>query len=136
MIIGYYPMYCDNYCAKKFEYLDFHHGLSNQPAQPDMKDYIKIAFVKAGGHATIDLKEYYLQQDAFLFINIGQPFWFDHDCSGTLLYYNRDFCCVEIQDKEVACDGILFHNANQVPVVLMDPGTSEALQNILHDIWC
>ena len=36
--------------------------------------------------------------------------------------------------KEVACDGILFHNAYWVPVVLMDKKASDDLQNNLLQI--
>lgn len=50
------------------------------------------------------------------------------------MYYNRDFYCVEIHDKEVACDGILFHNVYEVPVVLMSVKDSEVLQQILQEI--
>lgn len=119
---------------KKFGYLNFHLNLTSQLSKYDLKDFIKIAFVKAGGHAIIDFKEYHLQKDAFFFINIGQYHWFDDTCSGVLLHYNRDFYCVEIHDKEVACDGILFHNIYDVPVVLMEQQSSNELQNILQQI--
>ena len=37
-----------------------------------------------------------------------------------MLYYNRDFYCVAIHDKEISCDGILFHNVYEIPVVYPD----------------
>ena len=107
------------FAFKKFGCVDFHHDFSSRMKELDIQNFIKIVFVKAGGHAIIDFQAYYLQQDAFFFINVGQYYWLDNDCSGSLLYYNRDFYCVEIHDKEVACDGILFHNVYEVPVVLM-----------------
>lgn len=119
---------------KKFGCVDFHHDFSSQMEELDIHNFIKIVFVKAGGHATIDFQAYHLQQDAFFFINVGQYYWLDNDCSGSLLYYNRDFYCVEIHDKEVACDGILFHNVYEVPVVLMTTKDSDVLQYILQEI--
>lgn len=119
---------------KKFGCVDFHHDFSSQMEELDIHNFIKIVFVKAGGHATIDFQAYHLQQDAFFFINVGQYYWLDNDCSGSLLYYNRDFYCVEIHDKEVACDGILFHNVYDVPVVLTDKKASVDLQNNLQQI--
>jgi hypothetical protein len=37
-----------------------------------------------------------------------------------LFYYNRDFYCIQIHDKEVACDGLLFHNVFEIPFVELD----------------
>ena len=48
------------------------------------------------------------------FFTADQYYLFDDNCIGTLLYYNRVFYCVEIHDKEVACDGILFNNVYEV----------------------
>ena len=122
------------FAFKKFGYLPFHLNLTSQLSGGDFKDFIKVFFIKAGGHAIIDFKEYHLQKDAFFFINTGQYYWFDDTCSGVVLYYNRDFYCVEIHDKEVACDGILFHNVYDVPAVLMDEDSSNELQSILGQI--
>ena len=119
---------------KKFGHFDFHLNLADKLVENDLKGFIKVVFIKAGGHAIIDFKEYQLKKDAFFFINTDQYFWVDEKCSGTMLYYNRDFYCVEIHDKEVACDGILFHNVYDVPVVLMDKKASADLQNNLQQI--
>ena len=119
---------------KKFGFLEFKHDLTEQLLQHNLKGFIKIFFIKAGGHAVIDFKEYFLDKDAFFFINADQYYLFDDNCIGTLLYYNRDFYCVEIHDKEVACDGILFNNVYEAPIVLMDASTSSAHQNILKEI--
>ncbi len=121
------------FAFKKVGYVDFHNP-SNQRDPLDIKDFIKIVFIKAGGHVIIDFEEYYLKQDAFFFINAGQYYWFDDSCFGTILFYNRDFYCIEIHDKEVACDGILFHNVYEVPVVLMNPSVAGALENIVNEI--
>ena len=126
--------YLRQFSFKKFGYLPFHFNLASQLLQHDFENFIKVVFVKAGGHVTIDFKEYHLQKDAFFFINTGQYHCFDDTCSGVMLYYNRDFYCIEIHDKEVACDGILFHNIYEVPAVLMEENSSKELQNILHQI--
>jgi AraC-like DNA-binding protein len=51
-----------------------------------------------------------------------------------MIYYNRDFYCVEIHDKEVACDGILFHNVYEIPVISMKAQVSAAMQNTLQEM--
>ncbi|PUZ27787.1 AraC-type DNA-binding protein [Chitinophaga costaii] len=122
------------FAFKQFGYFDFYHNLPNQLAQQDYKSFVKIVFLKAGGHVVVDFQEYQLEQDALFFINAGQYYRFDTSCIGTLLYYNRDFYCVEIHDKEVACDGILFHNVYEIPVIFMEPATSDIMQGILREI--
>lgn len=122
------------FAFKKFGYADFHHDLSSQLEMLNIKDFIKIVFIKADGHVIIDFQEYHLKQDAFFFINAGQYYWFDDNCIGTILYYNRDFYCVEIHDKEVACDGILFHNVYEIPLVLMNADVSGNMKIVLNEI--
>jgi hypothetical protein len=107
--------YFKQFSFKQVGYFDFYLGLTEELKKQNLISFIKIAFLKAGGRVVIDFKEYQLEQDALFFINPGQYYLFDEHCSGILLYYNRDFYCVEIHDKEVACDGILFHNLQYQP---------------------
>lgn len=119
---------------KKFGYLDFKNDYTAQLQRKDYAEFIQILFVKASGQAVIDFKEYNLQQDALFFINPGQFHKLDDNCEGTMLYYNRDFYCVEMHDKEVACDGILFHNVYDIPVVMMDEQYSALMQASIKEI--
>jgi AraC-like DNA-binding protein len=119
---------------KQFGYFDFDRDLPEQLARQDYSGFIKIILLKAGAEAVIDFKEYRLDQDALFFINAGQYTRFNEAGTGTVLYYNRDFYCVEIHDKEVACDGILFHNVYEIPVIQMDEQLSEEMQSIMTSI--
>jgi len=119
---------------KKIGYTDLHKYNANTILNQTEKSFLKIVFVKAGGHVVIDFNDYKLEQDAIFFISMGQYYWFDDNCKGTMLYYNKDFYCVEIHDKEVACDGILFHNVYRVPVVYMSNDAAVTMQNILLQI--
>lgn len=99
------------------------------------QEYVKIFFIKAGGKMQVDFNEYELEQDSLFFLSSNQWYQIKGDSTtGTLLYYNRDFYCVEIHDKEVACDGILFHNAYDIPVVHLDAAQSLDIQRILNEI--
>jgi AraC-like DNA-binding protein len=119
---------------KKFGFFDFQQDISDQLKLNDYASFIKIVFVKASGCVTIDFTTYQLEQDAIFFINVGQYYQFGEGCTGTMIYYNRDFYCVEIHDKEVACDGILFHNVYEIPVVLMSAQTSLNMQQIINEM--
>ncbi|WP_247235589.1 AraC family transcriptional regulator [Telluribacter sp. SYSU D00476] len=122
------------FAFKKFGYFDFSNDLPDKQLNQDFKEYIKVIFVRAGGKVVIDFKEFQLETDALFFISGSQHYWLDEVCCGTLLYYNRDFYCVEIHDKEVSCDGILFHNVYEIPVVPLDAEQSAAIQKLLRDI--
>jgi AraC-like DNA-binding protein len=119
---------------KQFGYFDFEGDLPDLLSQQDFSTFIKIVFLKQGGTAVIDFKEYKLQEDALFFINAGQYYRFDSSCRGTMLYYNRDFYCVEIHDKEVACDGILFHNVYEIPVIFMTEEISMEMEGSIGAI--
>ncbi|SFD74175.1 AraC-type DNA-binding protein [Chitinophaga sp. CF118] len=122
------------FAFKKFGYFDFDKSPADQIAEHDIDWFIKIVFIQAGGVVVVDFKEYRLEQDALFFINSGQYYHFDDSCKGVLLYYNRDFYCVEIHDKEVACDGILFHNVYEIPVIFMSPEISAAMQKVIQEL--
>jgi AraC-like DNA-binding protein len=46
------------------------------------------------------------------------------------MYYNRDFYCIQIHDAEVACDGLLFNNLQNMPMVEL-PASEQAWANQL-----
>ena len=117
-----------------FGYFDFAQLPAGQFSQPELAGFIKVVLVRAGGRVVIDFNEYRPAQDALFFINVGQYYWFDRDCTGTVLYYHRDFYCIQIHDKEVACDGILFHNAYHVPVVFMNDAARATMRAIVQEV--
>lgn len=116
---------------KKFGYVELEVDSFNAQAY---EGFIKVVWLCAGARIVVDFKEYLLQQDALFFINAHQYYHFEQPCQGTMLYYNRDFYCVEIHDKEVACDGILFHNVYEIPVVYIPSEASAAMQGIVGQI--
>lgn len=112
-------------------------GLEKRKAGPailnEPDDFIKIVYLKAGGSVKIDFEQFNLEQDAFFFISPGQFYEFSATCRGTMLYYNRDFYCIQIHDKEVACDGILFRNVYEIPVVWLTASQSSILESLITE---
>ena len=75
-----------------------------------------------------------MESDTLLFINpkvIVKPC---ETVDGQLIYFNRDFYCIEIHDQEVACDGILYNNVFEIPFVNLDETQSEDIQKIIQEI--
>lgn len=128
--------YFQQFNYKKFGYLPFE-GLEAAEANLAVyHPYIKILFLKKGNSITIDFDYYELDRDALFFINVNQ--WHELTAkagsSGSLIYYNRDFYCVEIHDREVSCDGILYNNIYEIPVVYLSEAQSSYIQGILKEI--
>jgi AraC-like DNA-binding protein len=98
--------------------------------------FIKVLFLKAGGKITIDFKQHEAVTDTLFFINKSQVYKLAEidKCEGVLLYYNRDFYCVEIHDNEVSCDGILYNNVYETPAIALSKTESGTIQHILDDI--
>jgi len=120
------------FAFKKIGLCDFSYISSINPA--DLSGFVKVLFVRAGGRVTIDFQDYKLREDALFFISPGQFNELGLALEGKMLYYNRDFYCIEIHDKEVACDGILFHNVYDIPVVYLDEQQSSAIYSIFAEL--
>lgn len=120
---------------KKFGLLQLQGLNADASAGQNLNDFIKVIFLKKGAEIMVDFKSYRLEQDALFFINAGQWYQMKEECcQGSMLYYNRDFYCVEIHDKEVACDGILFHNVYEIPVVDLEPDQSIVIEQLFKQI--
>lgn len=123
----------DNY--KKFglnlfsnENLETINKIKSQP-------YIKILLVPAGYELTVDFNHYKTEAPTLFFLTYQ---YFDikngNAEAASLLYYNRDFYCIQIHDKEVACDGLLFHNIFEIPKVDLDDSESIIIKNLFQNI--
>lgn len=127
-------MLFQQFAFKSFGYVEFSAGLAELASQPEAASFIKIFLVEAGGNVVVDFQEYHLTHPTLFFLNAGQYYHLDEACAGTALCYNRDFYCVEIHDREVACDGILFHNAYEIPSVRVDGAAGPAVAHVLQAI--
>src|SRR5687768_3333890 len=72
------------------------------------KPYIKVLFLPPGYTITIDFKQFVTEAPSLFFVNSNQHVSIQQlgEKEGYLIYYNRDFYCVQIHDAEVACDGL------------------------------
>ncbi|WP_192349951.1 helix-turn-helix domain-containing protein [Algoriphagus sp. Y33] len=121
---------------KKFGYLELKELPQNGNEFVPFHDHIKMLFLPKGSELKVDFEEFYLKSDCLLFLNpkvIIQAL--NHDIQeGELIYFNRDFYCIEVHDQEVACDGILYNNVFEVPFVELTPDQSSEVQNVLQEI--
>ena len=103
-------------------------------ANSDMyKPFIKVLYLPKGYQLKVDFQEYQTVEPSLFFVNSNQFLQIDQVCEqiGYMLYYNRDFYCIQIHDAEVACDGLLFNNLQNMPMVELP--TSE--QGWANQLW-
>jgi AraC-like DNA-binding protein len=121
---------------KKFGLLNFDAASVGGVNQQEFNPFIKILYLKAGSSIQIDFNRYDLKTDALFFITINQ--WYEVKKAGKgsngLIYYNRDFYCVEIHDKEVSCDGILYNNVYDIPVIFLSKENAPVMERVFNEL--
>ncbi|TDQ08221.1 helix-turn-helix domain-containing protein [Pedobacter metabolipauper] len=85
------------------------------------KSYIKVLYLYGGYEIKVDFNVYRTDGPTLFFISPNQVLSIDHvgERNGLLVFYNRDFYCIQLHDEEVACDGLLFNNINNMPMTVI-----------------
>ncbi|MDQ1098443.1 MULTISPECIES: helix-turn-helix domain-containing protein [Chryseobacterium] len=95
---------------------------------------VKIFFIPAGYELTVDFNRFKTIKPSLFFLSTQQVN-IEHGKDGAiLLYYNRDFYCIQIHDKEVACDGLLFHNVFEIPFIELDREEAAVVKKLFSEI--
>lgn len=124
---------------KEFSYKQFGNIEFSKEAFEEIKfdaiaAHIKILFIPKHATIQVDFQEFTMETDALLFINPKVIIKPCETINGQLVYFNRDFYCIEIHDQEVACDGILYNNVFEIPFINLDENQSEEVQKIIREI--
>ncbi|MDH6251827.1 AraC family 4-hydroxyphenylacetate 3-monooxygenase operon regulatory protein [Chryseobacterium sp. H1D6B] len=120
---------------KKFGLHLFSKGNLETINSTQFRPYIKILFVPAGYELTVDFNHYKTDGPTLFFLTYQYLDIKNADSDeASFLYYNRDFYCIQIHDKEVACDGLLFHNVFEIPKVELDDSEAVIVENLLENI--
>jgi len=100
------------------------------------RPFIKVLLVPAHYIISVDFKIYDLDRPAVFFVNSNQFLTIVKATNDPahLIYYNRDFYCVQIHDAEVACDGLLFNNIFEIPKVAFDELEMVNVQQLFSQI--
>ena len=102
----------------------------------EIKNFIKIVYLKKGSEIILDFNTHQCKTNSLFFISPSQFYQFPANklIEGVILYFNRDFYCVEIHDKEVSCDGILYNNIFNVAQLTLPSDEVISFENILVEI--
>jgi AraC family transcriptional activator of pobA len=100
------------------------------------RPYIKVLLVPTGYTLSVDFNHYQTTQHTLFFINSNQYLAVAEASSDkvNMIFYNRDFYCVQIHDAEVACDGLLFNNIFEIPMVVLSDGEAQITLDVFKAI--
>lgn len=100
------------------------------------RPYIKILLVPKGYSLSIDFNHYQTAQHTLFFINSNQYLYITAASAekARMIYYNRDFYCIQIHDAELACDGLLFNNIFEIPKVELSETGLQSTSHIFSTI--
>ena len=107
-----------NFTALKLNLIDS----ENDYRAIQRKNYYSILFIKEGsGSFGVDLNKYSFDSNSIFFLTPYQPFQLNYagSISGFAWHFHPDFFCIERHSKEVACNGILFNNVYEPPMIVL-----------------
>jgi AraC-like DNA-binding protein len=125
-----------NLTIKKIGILDLNKDQVSAANTDKLKAYIKLLYLPGGYTLTIDFKQFKTAEECLFFVNSNQYFKLEDAGKqpGLLIYYNRDFYCVQIHDAEVACDGLLFNNVFEIPMVRLTAADNQRIAGMIMNI--
>ncbi|MEJ5051150.1 AraC family transcriptional regulator [Chryseobacterium culicis] len=95
---------------------------------------IKVFFIPSGYELTVDFNHYTTKKPSLFFLTNQHLNILKGKDESILLFYNRDFYCIQIHDKEVACDGLLFHNVFEIPYVELEDSETMLIKGLFQNI--
>lgn len=97
--------------------------------------YSAIIWVQQGhGRVKYEFNEYAFKAPCMIFFAPYQPFLFTEaeNISGVRIHFANDFFCVERHKKDVACNGVLFNNAYNNPLITVTDSCEKEYSPILE----
>ncbi|WP_207420173.1 helix-turn-helix domain-containing protein [Desertivirga brevis] len=100
------------------------------------KSYIKAMYLPKGCSIKVDFTIYHTGEPSLFFISPNQVLSIEALCTeqGYFIFYNRDFYCIQIHDEEVACDGLLYNNINNMPMTVVPEQDAAFINHLFTQI--
>ncbi|MBA4057212.1 MAG: AraC family transcriptional regulator [Marivirga sp.] len=100
-------------------------------------NYFSLIWITDGrGKAKADFSEYDFEKNSLFAFSPYQPFMFSEieKIKGYAIHFHTDFFCILKHEREVSCNGILFNNIYNPPLVRIDEGTTITLKMVIEQI--
>ncbi len=105
--------------------------------KPEQLSTYSIYWIKEGkGTYNIDFNTYSFDGNVLFFLSPGQVFSVDSEKikEAYKISFVRDFYCIQTHDKEVSCNGVLFNNIYETPLVKPCKSDTVKLDFILENL--
>lgn len=99
--------------------------------------YYSLVLVQEGsGKFQADVTEYEFAAKCLLAFSVHQPFRIKPNTGikGVLIHFHPDFFCIHKHHEEVACNGVLFNNAYETPLVDLDLDSTAGLLSVIESL--
>ncbi|PWL38886.1 AraC family transcriptional regulator [Flagellimonas aquimarina] len=100
-------------------------------------NYYSLIWIKRGkGVAKIDFAEYDFSQDTMFAITPYQPFVFieKERLGGVVLNFHPDFFCIHKHHEQVACNGVLFNNIYNPPMLCVNDDSRNNFEMLISQM--
>jgi AraC family transcriptional regulator, transcriptional activator of pobA len=100
-------------------------------------NYYSLIWIKQGaGKLKADFTEYSYSDNSLLAFSPYQPFMLmpENDLNGVAIQFHPDFFCIHKHQQEIACNGVLFNNIYEPPILAVDSKTTTTFQMIIQQM--
>lgn len=105
--------------------------------QIQRNNYYSLIWVREGrGNLHADFSQYSFDGNTLFSFSPYQPFQFEFDDAGECIVINfhPDFFCIHKHQKEVACNGVLFNNIYDPPLLSVDTATRDKFDMVINQL--
>lgn len=100
-------------------------------------NYYTLIWINQGeGKLYADFSEYKFVKNSLISFSPFQPFMLssEKDISATIIHFHPDFFCIHKHHNEVACDGVLFNNIYESPLIKIDKPTEQKIKTVVEQM--
>ena len=105
--------------------------------EPEQMQQLKIIWIKEGkGTYHIDFKKYSFTNSVLFFLSPGQVFSIESEKikEAYQLSFHKDFYCIQNHDAEISCNGVLFNNIYETPLIKPSQADVNKLEAIINNL--
>ena len=98
--------------------------------------YSMVLVTEGNGTLRADFSEYQFDTDCLMCFSVYQPFMIKANgaLKGLLINFHPDFFCIHKHQHEVACNGVLFNNIYESPVVQLEAAELSSLLTLVNQL--
>ncbi len=125
------------FLSKKFGLINITNSTNIEQTINDTAAFVKIIYLPKNTKFTLDFQDFQYKEDSLFFVSNVQQYQLpaaNKLMGAVILYFNQDFYCVQIHDKEVSCDGILFNNVFNVTSVVLSQQEKADMVNTFNEV--